>query len=172
MILFLKFLLKCASKSSFFRFGVEIRFWSCKIAAICGAVVRSSIVFCNSVSADRNRMAASRLLLAAAACVILLRFAAKSRKSHCNGSVRRVKGALGTVFFLDFGTNDFIFKIPFKMRLKIVVFPLASRSGFGAVKSQQFVEPLCVVLLCFVTQCLQIAMEWLRQGCSLRQLHA
>ena len=26
----LKFLLKSASKSSFFRFGVEIRFWSCK----------------------------------------------------------------------------------------------------------------------------------------------
>ena len=99
MIFLLKFLLKRASKSSFFRFGVETRFWSCKIAAICGAVVRSSIVFCNSMSADRNGMAASRLLPAAAACVILLRFAAESRKSHCNGSVRRVKGALGTVFF-------------------------------------------------------------------------
>ena len=61
--------------------------------------MQPSIVFCNSVSADRNGMAASRLLLAAAACVILLRFAAESRKSHCNGSVRRVKGALGTVFF-------------------------------------------------------------------------
>ena len=59
------FLLERASKSSFFRFGVEIRFWSCKIAAICGAVVRSSSVFCNSVSADRSGMAASRLLLAA-----------------------------------------------------------------------------------------------------------
>ena len=58
------------------------------------------LAFCNSMFADRSGMAASRLLLAAAACVILLRFAAKSRKSHCNGSVRRVKGALGTVFFL------------------------------------------------------------------------
>ena len=35
--------------------------------------VRSSIVFCNSVPADRNVMAASRLLRAAA-CVILLSF--------------------------------------------------------------------------------------------------
>ena len=56
MIFLLKFLLK--------RFGVEIRFWSYKIAAICGAVERSSIVFCNSVSADRSGMAASRVLLA------------------------------------------------------------------------------------------------------------
>ena len=56
--------------------------------------MHSSIVFCNAVSADRSGMAASRLLLAAAACVILLRFAAESRKSHCNGSVRRVNGAL------------------------------------------------------------------------------
>ena len=53
--------------------------------------MRSSIVFCNSVFADRSGMAASRLLLAAAACVMSLRFAAESRKSHCNGSVRRVK---------------------------------------------------------------------------------
>ena len=31
MIFLLKFLLKSASKSSFFRFGVEIRFWSCNL---------------------------------------------------------------------------------------------------------------------------------------------
>ena len=40
------------------------------------------IVFCNSVSADRSGMDASRFIVAAAACVILLRFAAESRKSH------------------------------------------------------------------------------------------
>ena len=45
-------------------------------AAISDAVTRSS----SSVSADRNVMAASRLLRAAAACVILLSFAAGSRK--------------------------------------------------------------------------------------------
>ena len=42
-----------------------------QIAAICGAVVRSSSVVRNSVSADRNGVAASRFLAAAAACVIL-----------------------------------------------------------------------------------------------------
>ena len=57
-----------------------------------------SIVFCNSMPADRNGMAASRFLVAAAACVPLLRFAAESRESHCNGSVRRVNGALAAVF--------------------------------------------------------------------------
>ena len=41
-------------------------------AAVSEAVARSSNVFCNSVSADRIVVAASRLLGAAAACVILL----------------------------------------------------------------------------------------------------
>ena len=40
--------------------------------AISDAVALSSIVICNSVSADRIGVAASRLLAAAAACVILL----------------------------------------------------------------------------------------------------
>ena len=48
--------------------------------AISDPVARSSIVFCNSVFADRMVMAASRLLLATAACVILLSFAAGLRK--------------------------------------------------------------------------------------------
>ena len=48
-------------------------------AAISDAVARSSIVFCNSV--DRIVVAASRLLGTAAACVILLSFAAGPRKS-------------------------------------------------------------------------------------------
>ena len=43
----------------------------------------------------------------------------------------------------------FLFEIPFKARFKIVVFPLWRRdpSGFGAAKSLQFVEPLCVILV-------------------------
>ena len=41
-------------------------------AAIADAVAHSSIVFRNSVSADRIVMVVSRLLYAAAACVILL----------------------------------------------------------------------------------------------------
>ena len=49
-------------------------------AAISSAFARSSSVFCNSASADRIVMAASRLLGATAACVILLSFAAGHRK--------------------------------------------------------------------------------------------
>jgi hypothetical protein len=41
-------------------------------AAISDALARSSVVFCNSAFANRIVMAASRLLGAAAACVILL----------------------------------------------------------------------------------------------------
>ena len=52
-------------------------------AAIFDTVARSSFVFCNSVSADRIVVAASRLLGAAAACVILLSFAAE-----CNSVIR------------------------------------------------------------------------------------
>ena len=32
--------------------------------------------------------------------------------------------------------------------------------------------PLRIVLLCFATQFLQIALSWLRQGCSVPRLHA
>ena len=46
------------------------------------------LVFCNSASADRIGMAASRLLGAAAACVILLSFAAEDRKSYWNGCIK------------------------------------------------------------------------------------
>ena len=86
IIFLLKLLLKSASKSSFCRFGV-----SGFGAAISDAIARSSIVFCNSVSADRIGMAASRLLGAAAACVILLSFAAEDRKSYWNGCMKAAK---------------------------------------------------------------------------------
>ena len=86
VIFLLKILLKSASKSSFFRSGVEIR--SGFGATISDAVARSSIVFCNSVSADRIVMAATRLLRAVAAFVILLSFAARSRKSYWSGCMK------------------------------------------------------------------------------------
>ena len=61
-------------------------------AAISDAIARSSIGFCNSVSADRIGVAASRLLGAAAACVILLSFAAEDcqRKLGSNTSELRM----------------------------------------------------------------------------------
>ena len=57
-------------------------------ATISDAVARSFIVFCNSVSADRIVMVASRLLRAVAAFVILLFFAAGSRKSSWSGCMK------------------------------------------------------------------------------------
>ena len=57
-------------------------------ATISDAVAHSSIVFCNSVPADHIGMAASRLLHAVAACVILLSFAAGLRKSYWSGCMR------------------------------------------------------------------------------------
>ena len=57
-------------------------------AAISDPVARISIVFRNSVSADRIVMAASRLLLATAACAILLSFAAGLRKSYWSGCIK------------------------------------------------------------------------------------
>ena len=72
---------KSASKSSFFAlvpgsgFGV----------AISDVAVRISIVFCNSVCAV---MVASRLLGAAAACVIVLSFAPGHGKSYWSGCIK------------------------------------------------------------------------------------
>ena len=76
VIFLLKILLKSASKSSFFRSGVEIRFWSYNF---------------RSVSADRIVMAVSRLLRAVAAFVILLSFAARLRKSYWSGCMKAAK---------------------------------------------------------------------------------
>ena len=45
-------------------------------AATCVAAVHNSIVSCNRVSADRSGMDVLRFLAAAAACVILVSFAA------------------------------------------------------------------------------------------------
>ena len=58
------------------------------LASSSDAVARSSIVFWNSISADRIVMAASRLLRAVAAFVILLSFAAGSRKSYWTGCMK------------------------------------------------------------------------------------
>ena len=68
MIFLLKFLLKSVALASRSGFG----------AAVSDVVARSSIVFCNSVSTDRIVVAASRLLGAAAACVILLSYVQES----------------------------------------------------------------------------------------------
>ena len=94
-----------------------------QIAAICGACLRSSIAFCTSLFADRSGVSASKFLVVAAACVILLCFAAQSCKSHCNGGVKVANPALTAKFF-EFGSTRFPYKIPFKKLFKIDVFLL------------------------------------------------
>ena len=56
--------------------------------------------------------------------------------------------------FLNFGANNFPFKIHFKKCFKIVFLSLWRRDP---VLELQFPTPLHVVLLCFATQSLQIA---------------
>ena len=85
MIFLLKIILyKKYFKIVFFALALGSRFG----AAISDAAARSSIVLCNSISADRTVMPASRLLGAAAACVILFSFAAGPRKSYWSGCIK------------------------------------------------------------------------------------
>ena len=153
VILLLKILLKSASKSSFFRSCVEIR--SGFGATISDAVARSSIAFCNSVSADRIVMAASRLLRAVAAFVILLSFAAGSRKSYWSGCMKAATVICQQIFSI-LALVIFLLKILLKSASKSSFF----RSGveIHPVLELQFPTPLRVVLLCFATQSLQIAL--------------
>ena len=157
VIFLLKILLKSASKSSFF-FALASR--SGFGATISDAVARSSIVLCNSVSADRIVMAASRLLHAVAACVILLSFAAGLRKSYWSGCMKAATVICQQIFSI---LALVIFLLIFfkKKCFKIVFFSLWRRDP---VLELQFPTPLRVVLLCFATQSPQIALEWLRQG--------
>ena len=67
-------------------------------AAISDAIAYSSSVFCNSISADRIGIAASRLLGAVAACVILLFFAAEDHKSYWNGCIKAAKVICQQIF--------------------------------------------------------------------------
>ena len=75
-------LLRKVSHESFVFTSSTVRFWgkSRRGAAISDAALFYSVL-CNSVSADRTVVAASRLLGATAACVILFSFAAKHRNS-------------------------------------------------------------------------------------------
>ena len=65
--------------------------------------------------------------------------------------------------FFHFGTSDFLFKNAFKKcyKKKLVFFSLWRRDP---VLELQFPMPLRVILLCFVTELLQIALEWLHQS--------
>ena len=123
-------------------------------ATISDAVARSSIVFCNSVSADRIVMAASRLLRAVAAFVILLSFAAGLRKSYWSGCMK-VATVICQQIFSILALVIFLLKILLKSAAKSFFFSLWRRDP---VLELQFPTPLRVGLLCFATQPLQIAL--------------
>jgi len=86
-------------------------------AAVSEAVARSSCVFCNSVSADRIVVAASKLLGAAAACVILLSFAAEHRKSYWSGCIQAAIAICQQIFSI-LALGMFLLKILLKSASK------------------------------------------------------
>ena len=118
------------------------------------AVARSSIVFCNSVSADRIVMAASRLLRAVAAFVILLSFAARPRKSYWSGCMKAATVIYQQIFSI-LALVIFLLKILLKSASKSSFFCSGVEIRFW---SYNFTTPLRVILLCFATQSLQIAL--------------
>ena len=103
-------------------------------AAVSDVVAHSSIVFCNSVSADRTVMAASRLLGAAAAYGILLSFASEDRKSYWSGCIQAATVICQQIFAI-FTVVIFLLKILLKSASKSSFSALASRSGFGGAIS-------------------------------------
>ena len=69
-------------------------------------------------------------------------------------------------FFSHFGADDF----PSNFLLKMLQNRRFSPLGRRPILELQFVYLFCLILLGFATSCLQIAVEWLRQGSSLLQL--
>ena len=103
IIFLLKLLLKSASKYFFVASASRSGFG----AAISDAVARSSNVFHNSAPADRIVVAASRLLGAAAACVILLSFAAGHRKSYWSGFFKAAIVICQKIFYFGAVCTEF-----------------------------------------------------------------
>ena len=116
-------------------------------AAIFEAFARSSIVFCNSASADRIVVAASRLLGATAACIILLSFAAEDRKSYWIGCMKAATVICQQILSI-LALIIFLLKILLKRASKSSFFSLWRRDP---VLELQFSTPLRGVLLCFAT---------------------
>ena len=106
-------------------------------------------------AAKRIVVAAPKLLGAAAACVILLSFAAEDRKSYWNGCIKAAKVNCQQIFSI-LALIIFLLKFLLKSASKL------SFCRFGVeihpVLELQFPTPLHVVLLCFATQSLQMAL--------------
>ena len=109
-------------------------------------------------------MVAPRLLLAVAALVILFSFSSWTSKillgwlhESCDKDV--------LADFLQFGASEF----PAKNAFKIFFVSLRSRDP---VLELQFPTLLCVILLCFARQSLQIALYLLLHCCFVLWLHS
>jgi len=100
-------------------------------------------------------MAASRLLGAAAACVILLSFAAEDRKSYWSGCIKAATVICQQIFSI-WAPVIFLLKILLKSASKSSFFCFGVE--IHPVLELQFPTPLRVVLLCFATQSPQIAL--------------
>ena len=100
-------------------------------------------------------MAASRLLGAAAACVILLSFAAEDRKSYWSGCIKAATVICQQIFSI-WAPAIFLLKILLKSASKSSFFCFGVE--IHPVLELQFPTPLRVVLLCFATQSPQIAL--------------
>ena len=111
-------------------------------------------MFLEAVVADRIVVAASRLLGAAAACVILMSFAAGLCKLYWSGCIKAATVICQQIFSI-LALVIFLLKILFKKCFKSVFFSLWRRDP---VLELQFPTPLRVVLLRFATQSLQIAL--------------
>ena len=95
--------------------------------------------------ADRIGMAASRLLDAAAAYIILLSFAAEDRKSYWSGCIQAAIVMCQQIFSI-LALVIFLLKFLLKSASK------SSFCRFGVeILELQFPTPLRVVLLCFAT---------------------
>ena len=119
---------------------------SCHLVLLC-VLIRAGL---RRDAAKRIVMVASRLLGAAAACVILVSFAGEDCKSYWSGGIQAA-----IVICQQIGASNFPFQNPFTGCFKIVFFLLWRRDP---VLELQFPTPLRAVLLCFATQSLQIAL--------------
>ena len=92
-------------------------------------------------------------------CVERCVFATWCCQTHCNGSIN-----VAIVICHEIFSNLVLFlvRISFKSDSKSSFFLLWRRDP---VLELQFLTPLRVVLLCFATQFLQIALKWLCPGC-------
>ena len=85
---------------------------------------------------------------AAAACVILLSFAAEDRKSYWNGCIKAAKVICQQIFSI-LGLIIFLLKFLLNSASKSSFFSFWRRDP---VLEPQFPMPLCVILLCFATE--------------------